>query len=125
MDMIDDDGIPEVHSPSFKAAELRSEWTRVAALLAVFGGLFALVLIRGGLSLAAGRHGEAWPFALLLGLMTVYELIWLRYVKLAITLGRLRFTGKVELQHIYRIALSDGRVVAGNSNARRSVPRGP
>ena len=45
-------------------------------------------LIRGSLSLAAGRRGEAWPFALLLGLMTAYELIWLGYVKLAITLGR-------------------------------------
>ena len=85
-------------------------------VLAVFGGLFALVLIRGGLSLAAGRRGEAWPFALLLGLMTAYELIWLRYVKLAITLGQSVSRARWSFQHIHRIALSDGRVVPGNSN---------
>jgi serine phosphatase RsbU (regulator of sigma subunit) len=86
--MREDAIIPDVHSPSFKTAELRSEWSRVAALLAVFGGLFVLVLIRGALSLSAGNRGEAWPFALLLGLMTAYELLWLRYVRQAIVLGR-------------------------------------
>jgi serine phosphatase RsbU (regulator of sigma subunit) len=80
--------ISEIDSPAFKAAELQSEWIRVAVLLAVFAGLFVLVLIRGAFSLAGGARGEAWPFALLLGLMTAYEVVWLRYVRQAIALGR-------------------------------------
>jgi serine phosphatase RsbU (regulator of sigma subunit) len=44
----------------------------------------ALVLVRGFLSLAAGRHGEAWPFAVLLASMTAYEWWWLRFIKNAI-----------------------------------------
>jgi serine phosphatase RsbU (regulator of sigma subunit) len=77
---------PEIDSPSFKEAELRSEWTRVAALLAAFAGLFFVVVIRGALSLAVGWRGEAWPFAILLAVMTVYELARLRRVRQAITL---------------------------------------
>ncbi len=72
----------------FKEAELRSEWARVGALLAAFAALFVLVLIRGALSFAAGGRGEAWPFALLLAVMTAYELARLRYVKQTIVLGR-------------------------------------
>jgi serine phosphatase RsbU (regulator of sigma subunit) len=80
--------IQEIDSPSFKEAELRSESTRIAALLAAFAALFVIVLIRGALSLAAGRHGVAWPFALLLAIMTAYELVRLGYIRQAITLGR-------------------------------------
>src|SRR5437588_2180590 len=65
--------IQEIHSPSFKEAELRSESSRVAALLGAFAALFVIVLIRGALSMAGGGRGEAWPFALLLAGMTAYE----------------------------------------------------
>lgn len=71
----------EINSQSFHMAELRSERTRVMTLLGVFAGLLILVLIRGITSLAHGHHGQAWPFALLLTLMTAYELLWLRFAK--------------------------------------------
>jgi serine phosphatase RsbU (regulator of sigma subunit) len=80
--------IQEIHSPSFKAAELRSESSRVAALLAAFAALLVILLIRGAFSLAGGGRGEAWPFALLLAGMTAYELARLGYIRKAITLGR-------------------------------------
>jgi serine phosphatase RsbU (regulator of sigma subunit) len=73
----------EFKSDSFHLAELRSEKARVAALLGVFGALLLLVLIRGGMSLAEGRHGEAWPFAVLLAVMTTYEAVWWRFVSQA------------------------------------------
>ena len=67
---------------------LRSERARVLALAGAFGALFVLVLVRGGVSLAQGHRGEAWPFAVLLGLMTGYEALWLRFVARAIESGR-------------------------------------
>jgi len=78
----------EIQSSSFKLEELRSERTRVTALLGVFAGLLVLVLIRGVASLAGGRRGEAWPFVVLLAVLTVYEVVWLRFVKQAIESGR-------------------------------------
>ena len=74
----------DLDSRAFRAAELRSEHARVTAILTVCAGLLALVLVRGFLSLAAGRHGEAWPFAVLLASMTAYEWWWLRFIKNAI-----------------------------------------
>ena len=53
---------PEFQSEAFQQATLRSERARVLALLGVFGSLLVLVLIRGGMSLAQGHRGEAWPF---------------------------------------------------------------
>src|SRR5436309_3566977 len=73
----------EIQSHAFRLAELRSECARVIAVLGVFGTLLVLVLIRGIASLAAGFRGEAWPFALLLGLAAAYELLWLRFVRQA------------------------------------------
>ena len=70
----------DASEPSFQAAELRSEITRVRALLGVFGILLALILFRGVASLIEGRVGEAWPFVALLVLITAYELWWLRFV---------------------------------------------
>jgi hypothetical protein len=78
----------EIESESFYLAELRSERTRVAALLGVLGGLLALVFVRGVISLAEGRRGEAWPFVLLLAVMTAYEAVWLRFVRRAIASSR-------------------------------------
>lgn len=78
----------EIKSPAFQLAELRSECARVTALLSVFGALLVLVLIRGVISLAEGYRGEAWPFALLLTVMTAYEVIWLKFVRRAITSNR-------------------------------------
>jgi serine phosphatase RsbU (regulator of sigma subunit) len=82
--MIDSD----IKSQSFHRAELRSECVRVKALLGVFAGLLALVLIRGITSLAEGRGGVAWPFVLLLAGVTGYEMAWLRFVKRAIATSR-------------------------------------
>jgi serine phosphatase RsbU (regulator of sigma subunit) len=78
----------DVTAPSFQAAELRSEVARVRVLLGVFGTLLALILVRGIVSLAEGRAGEAWPFAALLVLTTSYEFWWLRYVLQAIDTGQ-------------------------------------
>ena len=98
----------EIESPSFRKAELRSEWTRVAALLAAFAALFVVVLIRGALSLAAGSRGEAWPFALLLAVMTAYELARLRYIREAIALGRMgsqvRWAGNIFVEALFPTA---------------------
>ncbi len=78
----------EIQSPAFQLAELQSECTRVAALLGVLGCFLAVMLIRGGLSLAEGYRGEVWPFALLLAVTTAYEVAWLRFVKGAIGSNR-------------------------------------
>jgi serine phosphatase RsbU (regulator of sigma subunit) len=78
----------EIESTSFHAAELRSECARVKALLSVFASLLALVLIRGAMSLAQGHAGQAWPFAMLLAAMTVYEVAWLKFIQGAITSNR-------------------------------------
>ena len=75
----------KIELPSFRVAELRSECARVTALLSVFAGLLAtLVLSRGIMSLMQEHRGAAWPFALLLAAMTAYEVVWLRFVKRAI-----------------------------------------
>ena len=78
----------KIESKAFERATLQSERTRVLALLIVFACLFALVLMRGAMSLAEGRSGEAWPFAVLLGAFTVYEALWLRFIRQAINTGR-------------------------------------
>lgn len=80
--------VPEIESPSFRAAELRSEQTRVTALLIACAALLAIVLLRGALAVAAGRYGEAWPFAVLIAAMAVYEALWLRLVKSALAAGQ-------------------------------------
>src|ERR1051325_1053869 len=94
----------DIHSHSFNAAELRSEWARVGALLAVFISLLALVLIRGALGLADGQHGEAWPFALLLAAITAYEVLWLRFVRHAMSIGqaipRARWTANLFIESL-------------------------
>jgi serine phosphatase RsbU (regulator of sigma subunit) len=71
----------DIKSPSFQRAELRSECARVSALLVFFGSLLALVLVRGIVSLADGRQGEAWPFAAILLITAVYEVGWLRFIR--------------------------------------------
>jgi serine phosphatase RsbU (regulator of sigma subunit) len=76
---------PEIQSHSFQLAQLRSECARVKTLLSVFAGLLAVVLVRGLISLAEGHRGETWPFALLLALITAYEVLWLRIVRRAIS----------------------------------------
>jgi serine phosphatase RsbU (regulator of sigma subunit) len=78
----------DIHSKSFKTAELRSEWVRVATLLGVFAGFLALIAARASLSWAQGHRGEAWPFALLLAAITIYEVLWLRAVKHTLALGQ-------------------------------------
>jgi serine phosphatase RsbU (regulator of sigma subunit) len=80
--------VSDISSPSFQAAELRSEQTRVTALLIACALLLLIVLLRGALAVAAGRYGEAWPFAVLIGAMAVYEALWLRVVKSAIAAGQ-------------------------------------
>jgi serine phosphatase RsbU (regulator of sigma subunit) len=77
----------DTKAPSFREAELRSERTRVRVLLGVLAGLLTLVLIRGAVSQAEGYPGEAWPFAVLLALMTAYETAWLRLITQAIRAG--------------------------------------
>ena len=74
----------EIKSQAFHLAKLRSERARVLALLSVLGSLLVLVLVRGGISLTQGHRGEAWPFALLLAVVTAYEALWLRFVGRAI-----------------------------------------
>jgi serine phosphatase RsbU (regulator of sigma subunit) len=71
----------EITLSSFRLAELRSECARVTALLSVFGSLLALIVVRGAISLAHGRTGMAWPFAVLLAGMTAYESAWLRFIR--------------------------------------------
>jgi len=78
----------EINSPAFRLAELRSECTRITALLSVFGSLLVLVSVRGVISLAEGHRGEAWPFVLLLAIMTAYEVVWLRFVRRALSSSR-------------------------------------
>jgi serine phosphatase RsbU (regulator of sigma subunit) len=75
-------------SAAFQQAILRSERARAIALIAVFGTLLSLVLVRGGVSLAQGHRGEVWPFAVLLGAMTAWETLWLRFLTRRITDGR-------------------------------------
>jgi serine phosphatase RsbU (regulator of sigma subunit) len=70
---------------AFEQAELQSEFTRIKVLLCVLASLLALVLIRGFVSLAQGERGETWPFAVALALMIAYEIIWVRFVRNAIT----------------------------------------
>ncbi len=77
-----------IESNSFRLAEMRSECIRVKALLSVLVSLFALVLIRAGLSLAQGHTGQAWPFAVLLAATATYELVWLTFVKQALSRNR-------------------------------------
>ena len=67
---------------------MRSECARILVLLGLCGALLVLVLIRGLTSIIEGRHGEAWPYALLLAAMTGYEWIWLRVVRRSIADGR-------------------------------------
>ena len=69
---------------SIQLAQLHSECILVRTLLGLFASLFGLSLIRAVLLLIEGRHGEAWPFAVLLGAMTLHESLWLRIVKHAI-----------------------------------------
>ena len=73
--------------PSFQLVELRSERVRVQSLLAVLASLLLLVFIRGGISLAQGYRGQAWPFALLLAGFAAYEFAWLQRVKQALSSG--------------------------------------
>jgi serine phosphatase RsbU (regulator of sigma subunit) len=82
------DGHSALKSQAFQTAELRSECIRITVLLTVFGSLLGLVAIRGVIYVAHGYHGTAWPFALILAVMTAYELVWLRSVRRAIHLGR-------------------------------------
>ncbi len=78
----------EIDSQAFHEAELRSERTRVNALLRVFAGLLGLVLIRGAVSLAEGRRSVVWPFGVLLAMTAVYEVVWLRFVNRSIQSNR-------------------------------------
>ena len=78
----------EIDSRAFHEAELHSERTRVNALLRVFAGLLGLVLIRGAISLAEGRRSVVWPFAVLLAMTAVYEVVWLRFVNRSIQSNR-------------------------------------
>ena len=77
----------ETEDRSFQQAELQSERTRVKALLAVFGGLLALILVRGIVSLTQGQRGESWPFIVALIIVTAYELVWLRMITRALNSG--------------------------------------
>ena len=86
--MNESQAITDIHSKSFKTAELRSEWVRVATLLGVFAGFLALIAARASLSWAQGHRGEAWPFALLLAAITIFEVLWLRAVKHTLALGQ-------------------------------------
>jgi serine phosphatase RsbU (regulator of sigma subunit) len=78
----------EIDSRAFHEAELRSEHTRVNVLLRLFAGLLGLVLIRGAVSLAEGRHSVVWPFGVLLAMIAVYEVMWLRFVNGSIESNR-------------------------------------
>ena len=78
----------EIKSPAYQLAELRSEVTRITALLAAFGSLLALLLFRGAVSLVEGHRGETWPFVLLLAATTGYEVACLWIVRKAIATGR-------------------------------------
>ncbi len=70
----------DLNSHAFHVAEMRSEQARIKAVLSFCISLFILMLIRGVMALAAGVRGEAWPFVVLLGALTAYELIWRRFV---------------------------------------------
>jgi serine phosphatase RsbU (regulator of sigma subunit) len=73
----------QIKSKAFEDAKLASEQTRILALLIVFSCLFFVLLLRGSMSLAEGRSGEAWPFAILLGAVAAYEAVWLRLIRQA------------------------------------------
>ena len=77
-----------VNVRSFEQAELRSEKVRVAVLLAALVGLLALALFRVVGGLAQGRRDEAWPFAVMLGLMIGYEAAWLVFIRRALDSAR-------------------------------------
>jgi serine phosphatase RsbU (regulator of sigma subunit) len=77
----------EIHSQAFEAAHLRSERTRIVALLTICAGLLGLLSIRALFTFLAGHHGEAWPFAVLLAVMTAYEVMWLRMVNRSMASG--------------------------------------
>lgn len=77
----------EINSQAFQLAELRSERVRIKTVFGVFGILLVLVLARGLMSLAEGYRGEAWPFAILLAAMTVYESLRLRSIEQALASG--------------------------------------
>lgn len=79
----------DAKSPAFRRAELRSERTRVWALLGVLAGMLVLVLVRGVASLAEDRRGEAWPFAVLLAIMTGYEAGWMIFIRRVIRLDQM------------------------------------
>src|SRR5947208_9717755 len=70
----------DIKSPSFRQVELRSECARVSVLLVVFGSLLALVLVRGIVSLAQGRRGDALPSVMALLIVATYEIVWLRFI---------------------------------------------
>ena len=71
----------DIQSHGFQQAELRSEGTRVVTLLGVLSGLLVLLLARAAASVAQGRRGEAWPFAVLLGVTIGYEAVWLAFIR--------------------------------------------
>ena len=105
----------EINSQAFQLARLRSERTRVYALLGVLGSLLLLVLVRGGISLAQGRRGEAWPFVLLLALMTAYEALWLRFVGRAIDSGQEDLNRNMGSEHRNRVTATHRRTVSAGS----------
>src|SRR6185503_20063709 len=77
-----------IQVPSIQQAQLRSEATRVRGLLAVLGGLLALILIRAIASAAEGHRGKAWLFAIAVALTAAYEAMWLRFIIRAMESGR-------------------------------------
>ena len=78
----------EIKSDAFQLAQLRSEISRVIVVLATCGGLLVLIAIRGLLWRAEGSQGAAWPLAVLVGAMAVYEAAQLRWIKRALSSGR-------------------------------------
>lgn len=78
----------DTNSTAFRLAELRSECVRVGVLLGVLGGVLALVLVRGTVSLANGQRGTVWPFVALLGVAIAYEAAWLAYIRRALRLDQ-------------------------------------
>jgi len=100
---------PDFQSASFREAELRSERTRVKVLLGVLASLLVLILIRAGVSLAQGHTGQAWPFALALGLTAAYEAAWLVFLGRAITFGasisRPRWIGSILVESLLPTAV--------------------
>src|SRR5690349_3254761 len=78
----------EIRSNEYQLARLRSELTRISALLAAIAILLGVLLIRGVASIALGHRAQTSPLAVLLAATAIYELGCFVVVRRTIKAGR-------------------------------------